>query len=48
MLTELRNSKYHWENFTNEGLKEWEIERKELEEEETFIGLLTNMLKAQT
>ena len=44
----MRNSKYHWENYTKEGLNDWEQEKKDLEEEETLATLLNHMVKNQT
>ena len=47
MLQEMKANKYHWENYTKEGLASLQQEKKEIEEEETFIKLLQNMLQAQ-
>lgn len=47
MLNEMEANKYHWENYTKEGLANMQQEKKEIEEEETFIKLLQNMLQAQ-
>lgn len=47
MLSEMEANKYHWENYTKEGLANLQQEKKEIEEEETFIKLLQNMLQAQ-
>ncbi len=47
MLRELAANKYHWENYTKEGLANLSQEKKELEEEETFVKLLQNLLQAQ-
>ena len=47
MLQEMKANNYHWENYTKEGLASLQQEKKEIEEEETFIKLLQNMLQAQ-
>mgnify|MGYP000928754789 FL=1 len=48
MLRELRDNKYHWENYAKEVRAVQEREQREIEEEETFIRLLQNILSSQT
>lgn len=48
MLKEMRNKKFHWENFVRDQLVAQEREEKEIKEEETFVRLLENLLRAQT
>lgn len=28
MLEEMKNAKYHWENYTKQGIEDWERQRK--------------------
>jgi len=47
MLADLEENKYSWWYYTKEGLATRQQEKKEIEEEETFIKLLQNMLEEQ-
>jgi hypothetical protein len=47
MLREMRNAKYHWEHYTAEGLKNWDEQKREIEEEQVFTTLLSNTLQRQ-